>query len=152
MKITAKPKLPPKRVSSYIVKLGIDAGTNTGVAVWYPTRKEFGMIETMPLHTAFELVQNFAKIVGTENVFVRFEDARKVKFKTREDRKQGAGYVKAHSQIWEAFLSELGVGYEGVRPNKAITKLPADTFQKITGWQKRTNEHGRDAAMLVFQS
>jgi len=31
-----------------------------------------------------------------------------------------------------------------------MTKLTADQFKRITGWHGRTNEHGRDAAMLVF--
>ena len=32
-----------------------------------------------------------------------------------------------------------------------MTKSKADTFKKLTGWTGRTNEHARDAAMLVFR-
>ena len=31
-----------------------------------------------------------------------------------------------------------------------MTKLSAEQFRRITGWTEQTNEHGRDAAMLVF--
>ena len=35
-------------------------------------------------------------------------------------------------------------------PKDNKTKLNADQFSRITKWEGRTNEHGRDAAMLIF--
>lgn len=39
---------------------------------------------------------------------------------------------------------------EMVPPKNNKTKLDATKFKQITGWKERTNEHGRDAAMLCF--
>jgi hypothetical protein len=37
------------------------------------------------------------------------------------------------------------------RPNaRSMTKLDKEMFERITGWDKNSNEHTRDAAMLVF--
>lgn len=48
------------------------------------------------------------------------------------------------------FLKDLGVKFEMVAPKMNVTKLTQETFKRYTGWKKLTNEHGRDAAMLVF--
>lgn len=72
---------------------------------------------------------------------------------TREEerkRLQGVGSVKRDASIWEDYLKDLGVSFEMVAPKRNVTKLKQETFKRYTGWDKRTNEHGRDAAMLVF--
>lgn len=38
-----------------------------------------------------------------------------------------------------------------IHPAANATKTKADVFKKRTGWVERTNEHARDAAMLVFK-
>ena len=63
---------------------------------------------------------------------------------------QGVGSAKRDASIWEDYLTDLGVEFEMVAPKRNITKLSQERFKVITGWQNRTNEHGRDAAMLVF--
>ena len=35
-------------------------------------------------------------------------------------------------------------------PKRNITKMSQEYFKQLTGWKKQTNEHSRDAAMLVF--
>ena len=63
---------------------------------------------------------------------------------------QGAGSIKRDAKIWEDFLMDIGVNHEMISPAKNRTKLKADTFKTYTGWENPTNEHSRDAAMLVF--
>jgi hypothetical protein len=36
-----------------------------------------------------------------------------------------------------------------VAPKNNTTKISAEYFKAVTKWTARTNEHGRDAAMLV---
>lgn len=43
-----------------------------------------------------------------------------------------------------------GIPFELVAPKNNKTKVSADYFKKLTGWEGRTNEHERDCAMLVF--
>ena len=49
-------------------------------------------------------------------------------------------------------MNETGIDFELVNPKhqKGATKKTADEFKQLTGWQGRANEHGRDAAMLIF--
>jgi hypothetical protein len=37
-----------------------------------------------------------------------------------------------------------------VAPMNIKTKIKAEAFKRLTGWQGQTNEHSRDAAMMVF--
>ena len=63
---------------------------------------------------------------------------------------QGVGSVKRDCTIWEDFLKDLNVSFEMVAPKRNVTKLTHEQFVRLTGYDKRTNEHNRDAAMLVF--
>ena len=135
------------------ILIGIDTGVNTGFAEYYASD---GLLicDCKKIHKALfrvlELAQDNAKI------HVVVEDARLARFWKNKDyaRAQGAGSVKRDAKIWEEFLADLGkdyaVTFELRRPNKALTKLSAEAFKKITGYKKRVNEHARDAAMLIY--
>lgn len=127
--------------------IGIDAGTKTGFAVWNIRAKQFYKIETIPIHRALELVKDYHM---QTSITVIVEDARQVKFKTSPEKAQGAGSVKRDAAIWEAFLKDHGIPHEMKRPNKSITKWSEEMFRKTTKFIGQTNEHGRDAAMLVY--
>ena len=142
-----------------MVWIGIDTGTHTGVAVWDSAVREFTEITSLPIHAALEKVRNLAKFYSFKNlgVTVAFEDARlRVWIPKERDLRQvkgramGAGSVKRDSAIWEAALKDWNIPYKKVAPKNNMTKLTDEAFRRITGWTKRTNEHGRDAAMLVF--
>ena len=93
-----------------------------------------------------------------DELVVRVEDPRQrtwfgTERMTREEERkklQGVGSVKRDATILEDFLKDLGVKFEMVAPKMNVTKLTQETFKRYTGWKKLTNEHGRDAAMLVF--
>lgn len=135
--------------------VGIDTGVHTGVAVWYPENQKFVTLATVKIHEAMAIV---ARIAETDiDLHVRFEDARQRKWipmsknMTAElGRAQGAGYVKAHCQIWEDFLTDYRIPFEAIPPRRNVTKLSAEQFVRITGYKGRTSEHARDAAMLVY--
>lgn len=138
-----------------MVYIGIDTGVHTGIAVWDSERKEFVMVDTMKIHEAMNIVYDYAD--SDSPLQVRFEDARQRKWipmsknMTAElGRAQGAGYVKAHCQIWEDFLTDYRIPFEAIAPRRNLTKLSAEQFERITGYKGRTNEHARDAAMLVY--
>lgn len=138
-----------------MVYIGIDTGVHTGIAVWNSERKEFAVVATMKLHEAMNFVYGY---VDSGIPFkVRFEDARQRKWipmsknMTAElGRAQGAGYVKAHCQIWEDFLTDYRIPFEAIAPRRNMTKLSAEQFGRITGYKGRASEHARDAAMLVY--
>lgn len=101
------------------------------------------------IHEALDIVLTVAK---ANNLLVRVEDARQRRwFGPRSDAKlQGAGSVKRDAKIWEDFLTDKKIPFEMVPPQFNTTKLKAEAFKKITKWKYATNEHARDAAMLVF--
>lgn len=141
-----------------MIYIGIDTGVNTGVAVWDNRQRTFLQIETMKIHKAMELVRDYKVVAATDHtkLVVRVEDARQRTWygytTPQKDRAklQGVGSVKRDCTIWEDFLSDMKVEFQMVAPKNNATKMSADSFKSITGWKKPTNEHNRDAAMLVF--
>ena len=138
-----------------MIYIGIDTGVHTGMAVWDSERKELVMVDTLKIHEALQIVSSYA--YKDVPLCVRFEDARQRKWipfaknMTAElGRAQGAGYVKAHCQIWEDFLRDKDIPFEMIAPRRNVTKLSAEQFERITGYKGRTSEHARDAAMLVY--
>lgn len=136
--------------------IGIDTGRATGFAVWESECREFDAIATLPIHEALDRVRRLHKAYGDDLVVV-FEDARQRKWLPREKnasqyrgRLQGAGSVKRDATIWEDFCQDLGIRYEAKAPTKGATKWSAETFRKVTGWEQRTSNHARDAALLVI--
>lgn len=149
-----------KRISAHHkILIGIDTGVNTGICVYGRIKKVFVSLECGKIHNSMELVKIWynAKQGSEDKVFVRVEDARLRKWipqqkneKAELGRAAGAGSVKRDAQIWEHFLTDLGVDFEMVAPKNNKTKLDAVMFKRITGWQNKTNGHSRDAGMLVF--
>lgn len=142
-----------------MIFIGIDPGVHTGIAVWDASEKKFAAIKTMKIHQALQAV---SKIMDSgfdrrNEVKVLFEDARKRKWIPKEKsvaefkgRAMGAGAAKRDATIWEDFLTDRGIPFEGIAPIKGMTKLSAEQFRQLTGWEGRTSNHARDAAMLVF--
>lgn len=138
-----------------MLHIGIDTGVHTGFAVWNSRTKEFEEVTSLPIHEALRRV--FEEFASLTEVNVHFEDARQRRWydthTAAKDRArlQGAGSIKRDCTIWEDALTDWGVPFEAVPPRRNMTKLSAEQFRRITGWQGKTNEHSRDAAMLVFQ-
>lgn len=131
--------------------IGIDSGTTTGYSIWDAKEKRFLLIESMKIHTAMLNIYQFEREY-LDQTFIRVEDARLRTWfgKSGREKLQGAGSVKRDAAIWEAFLTDLKCNFEMVAPKNNSTKMKAEFFKQVTGWQHKTNEHQRDAAMLVF--
>jgi hypothetical protein len=66
---------------------------------------------------------------------------------------QNVGENKRMAKLIIEYCKKVGITVIPCTPTKrSVTKLSHDEFCKLTGWPKerRTSEHGRDAAMLVF--
>jgi hypothetical protein len=140
---------------TYTYIIGIDCGVNTGICVWERPEKHMKYINSLPIHKAMDEVRYWNRFAPGQ-VFVRIEDARLRKWIPRQTNekwergvREGAGSVKRDAKIWEDYLTDLGIPFELVPPKNNKTKVNADYFKKLTGYQERTNEHSRDAAMLV---
>lgn len=143
-------------MSNYKFYIGIDPGVNTGICVWSAEDKQIRTLRSAKIHEAMQQVK-FMVASWPGRVFVRFEDARQRKWIPRQKNERaekglwaGAGSVKRDCTIWEDYLTSIGVAFEMVAPKNNKTKVTADYFRKLTGWTEKTNEHSRDAGMLVF--
>jgi hypothetical protein len=143
------------------VLIGVDTGVHTGFAVAIDQGKG-GELQDVGSHTitqAMSKVLDLAEAHGKQNIKLFIEDARKRTWFGNADARQaksgagvreGIGSVKRDAQIWEDWCKEQGLNYKMIHPAANKTKTDAKYFLKLTGWAKRTNEHARDAAMLVF--
>lgn len=131
--------------------VGIDPGVKTGFAVWSRDKRRLTTVETTTITLAMTLIRTMADAETLHSV--RFEDARLRSWFGARGREalQGAGSIKRDCSIWQEFLSGLvGVPFLPVSPQAKGRKLDAPAFKRLTGWQGKTSEHGRDAAMLVW--
>ena len=135
---------------------GIDPGLHTGLAVWDTSSRQFLEIRCSGIVDAMDYLDRLRAEKGIG--LVVFEDARQRTWIPRErdlaqmkGRAMGAGSVKRDCSIWEEWCKARQVQYIASRPKNGMTKLTDAYFRGITGYDRRTNNHGRDAAMLVFQ-
>ena len=131
--------------------IGIDPGKHTGFAVWDKSEKKLLSVETLLIHQAMKKVLNLHLEHGN-SLFVRFEDANLRLWYADKGRAQlqGAGSIKRDGVVWKDFLTDHKINFEAVAPARGMTKYSDAKFKMITGWKGRTNEHGRDAAILVI--
>lgn len=141
---------------NYRYYIGIDCGVNTGMAIWDKQSKELHQVDCCSIIKAMAFISGFIP-VDKSKVLIRIEDARLRKWiprqkneKAERGRNRGAGSVMRDAQIWEEFCTMHQIPFELVPPKDNKTKTTAAYFKTITGWQGTTNEHSRDAAMLVF--
>ena len=128
--------------------VGIDCGVNTG----YARTDGGGELKIVSSMNIVEAMACVASLDGIAPFKVYIEDARKRKWFTGgREKAQGVGSVKRDCQIWQEFCDHHGFEYELVAPKNNRTKLNAAQFEQLTGWQGRTNEHGRDAGMLLHK-
>lgn len=129
------------------MQIGIDPGVTTGIAIADDDGR-LVQVTSCGIIAAMDIVRIYAP-----DVLVIFEDARlRTWFGAKgTEALQGAGSVKRDASIWEEFLQSMQVPYQAIKPQKGSTKWPADRFKALTGWSGRTNEHARDAAMLVHK-
>lgn len=141
--------------------VGIDPGSNTGVAFWYPNLKKMEVFSFTSHAEAILYLYDKFKPLDKSLIKFRIEDARlTTKFakplpahlrpETNKGKEQGVGYVKAYSKDWEAFCNCIGIDYELLAPQQNKTKTKPEYFQALTGIRTKEGEHHkRDAGMLV---
>jgi len=139
----------PKGFYVYEVYIGVDTGTTTAIAVYYPSEDQFQRLESGGILDMMDIVLEYK---NNESLLIRIEDARKRGHSGKDAaaRAQGAGSVKRDGSIWEEFCEKYDLNYELVPPQSNLTKVDQQTFRRMTGWSKRTNQHKRDAGMLVY--
>lgn len=138
-----------------MILLGIDPGVTTGVATWSTEERRLLSVDSMGIVKAMDFALVGAPIMADSRggLLVVWEDCRQHRVFGAAQRNtaalQGVGSVKRDCGIWEEFLQHHAIAYITRQPRRTRTKLTAEQFQAATGWTERSNNHGRDAAMLV---
>lgn len=138
------------------IYVGIDPGVNTGVAVWNPTTKKFDQMLTLD----FWQTLSFIEKNNHKDVFFVLENpdlikpmyGKKSSIQKKEVRdaiNQRIGKNKAMALLYLEYLEIQGANYISIKP--VSKKKNKSVFQKITGYSQRTNQHVRDAGMLVYE-
>jgi hypothetical protein len=133
-----------------MVKIGIDPGTHTGLAIFDVVQRELIEVTSGTIIECYHAVLEWT--TNTPHMIV-IEDASKRKWfgKKSAAKAQGAGSIKRDCKIWKEICEENNLTHRFVHPIKGATKIDAGTFEKMTGWTGRTNEHGRDAGLMVYE-
>lgn len=139
-----------------MILIGIDPGVHTGLAI--VNNKHLTDVLSMTACKAEAVVLDWHKWYPNQ-LMVYFEDARMRSWFGKMDAEQrkygaavreGAGSIKRDCQRWEEWLKHHNIPHVGVSPKNNKTKLTAEQFKRITKWEGKSNEHGRDAAMLIY--
>ena len=136
------------------ILIGIDTGVHTGFAVAFDHGEggELQKVQSLSITQAMQSVLEYEDEHDLKDIMLYIEDARKrTWFTGGREKAQGVGSVKRDAQIWEDWCKEKGINFKLIHPAANATKKKVEDFTRMTGWTDRTNEHGRDAAMLVFK-
>lgn len=136
--------------NTYPIYIGIDPGTTTGFAIWDAECQSLISLET---HTFFSALDRILDMKQKFNICVVVEDSTQRKWygANAEVKRQGAGSIKRECKIWKEVLDGFKIPNKFCHPIKYGTKINQERFKQITGWNQRTNNHVRDAAMLVYK-
>lgn len=129
---------------------GIDPGVKTGLVIWVCHEKNLSVVDTVRLPEAMNMLLHLWREDMLHEIW--FEDARQRKWfgNAGREKLQGAGSIKRDCAIWQEFCEYYEIPFQAIKPAKGQTKWSAEYFQRLTGWTKRTSQHARDAAALVF--
>ena len=136
------------------ILIGIDTGVHTGFAVAFDHGEggELQKVQSLSITQAMQSILEYEDEHDLKDIMLYIEDARKrTWFTGGREKAQGVGSVKRDAQIWENWCKEQGINFKLIHPAANATKKKVEDFTRMTGWTGRTNEHGRDAAMLVFK-
>ena len=130
--------------------IGIDPGMNTGMA-----RYVDGVL--VELETVMPWEVRIALDALRPDLVV-FEDSRKqshtwTRIASRDaslKMARNVGEIDAWCNLIDAECAALGIRCIGVSPTGKGAKLAAPAFSKLTGWDGKSNQHARDAALVAF--
>ena len=133
--------------------IGIDPGRNTAIAVYNRNTGKIELLKTTDFWGAYDIIlrdylPDFVhKLVierpSSNSVWHKMASRRGAIEKTA----QNVGSVLREADLLIKRMRDLGYNVVVVDP---LGKVNAERFRKITGYELRTNQHERDAGMMVF--
>ena len=169
-------KKQPIQNASPKVYIGLDMGETTGIAVWFVNTKKLTLYSLTFIEFLDYFYEKVLEIKKKYNVILVIEDviANSPVFKAKfcyENTKNADGSAASHNQKIGAvckYAERVGAVKEKTktiielckryniqtilkRPTKgSLTKLSHEQFVKMTGYKGRSNNHERDAAVMIY--
>ena len=141
-----------------MIYIGIDPGRKTGIAVWSANEKKFLSLMTTDFWGCIKLISNyllseFELTVVLENPNLNrpvfFPKAEKFSQLTKLKKAQDVGRNKEDAFLIQKYCESREIRCIEVRPT--MSKWTHETFINLTKADlKRSNEHVRDAARLIW--
>ncbi|MEJ8294137.1 hypothetical protein WKI45_15005 [Delftia tsuruhatensis] len=132
------------------VILGMDPGANTGVAVFVDGQL-VELLTIPPHHIERTLAARMPSRVVFEDSRLQSHTWTRAKTQAASQKMaRNVGQVDARCADITSHCADLGIPAHGISPAAKGGKLDAQRFGAVTGWTGRSNEHERDAAMVVW--
>ena len=133
--------------------VGLDPGRHTGHAVYHVAEDRLASVKTLDF---WQVVEDATHRDPRHTLYVvERPDLNRPTFfhgqtspRKREKISRNVGANMREATLLIEHLKSRGFVVVEVRPSQ--TKWSADLFRQITGFAKRTSEHGRDAGRLCF--
>jgi hypothetical protein len=137
-----------------MVILSIDPGRKTGIAFFVN-----GKLEGLFTQTPIDMIRYLDLNIGGIDLVI-IEDSRLTSFIFQPNAAgskakgmkvaRNIGEVDCLCKLVQAICEERKKKLIQVSPKNKGAKLDADEFRKRTGWEGKTNQHERDAAMVAW--
>lgn len=127
--------------------IGIDPGKTTGFA--FCEDGELKLVISTDFWGCIQLIEDctdatvVVELPNTKHVWHNGATSKRAVQRTGVN----VGSCIREAELIVEYLNKKGREYIAQKPRG---KKNADEFKRITGWKGRTNQHGRDAGMLVF--
>jgi hypothetical protein len=139
-----------------MIVLGIDPGQSTGLAVYAN-----GILQALVTVNAETLPDWIAQssLNGLKPNLIAFEDSRLTSHVFAAKGLSRAASLKIARNVGEVdakcsaivlLAGSLNIACVGVSPQRKGAKVNSKDFKRITGWQRQSNQHVRDAAMVAW--
>lgn len=132
------------------VVVGIDPGTNTGMAVY-----ERGRLTVLLTETPLGMVRTLRLLAPSHVVYEdsRLQSHAWTQVKSRPaalKMARNVGEIDAWCKLIVAVCEEIRATARGVSPKAKGAKTTHAEFCELTGWKGQSNEHTRDAAVVAW--
>ena len=137
--------------------VGIDPGERTGLAIWDGAAQCFRRIVARPFWGAVEALDALGAIAPCPVAGVVIEDSRGLPLyqrhrglprAARDRAARSVGRIDVQTDLLVQRCEALGLPVVLAEPSRR--KLDHAKFARLTGHEGRTNQHARDAGLLVF--
>jgi hypothetical protein len=134
--------------------IGLDPGRSTGVAIYDREADAIIHGETLDFWRVFDLLANYppdvAEVIAEDCSLNKPTFRHKAGAGVQDRMARNVGAVQRESVLLIEGLRRLGYNVLAVRPQSS--KWDDAMCRRVTGWNRRTSQHVRDAIKLCFKA